>query len=79
MCFVFFCRKEGYIPSNYVVEAENGLERFEWVCLLLYFYVSRLILSKVPCLYMNAEAINAAKQYLIKNIFSQLVLQEYEP
>lgn len=24
--------KEGYIPSNYVVEAENGLERFDWYC-----------------------------------------------
>ncbi|KAM3612963.1 uncharacterized protein V6R79_017989 [Siganus canaliculatus] len=24
--------KEGYIPSNYVVEAENGLERFHWYC-----------------------------------------------
>uniref|UniRef100_A0A671XCC7 Tyrosine-protein kinase n=1 Tax=Sparus aurata TaxID=8175 RepID=A0A671XCC7_SPAAU len=23
---------EGYIPSNYVVEAENGLERFDWYC-----------------------------------------------
>ncbi|TNM98949.1 hypothetical protein fugu_013513 [Takifugu bimaculatus] len=23
---------EGYIPSNYVVEAENGLERFDWFC-----------------------------------------------
>lgn len=22
--------KEGYIPSNYVVEAKNGLERFDW-------------------------------------------------
>ena len=29
MCVVFFRRAEGYIPSNYVVEAENGLERFE--------------------------------------------------
>lgn len=24
--------KEGYIPSNYVVEAESGLERFDWYC-----------------------------------------------
>lgn len=24
--------KEGYIPSNYVVEAENGLEKFDWYC-----------------------------------------------
>ncbi|KAM7389184.1 hypothetical protein PAMP_023177 [Pampus punctatissimus] len=24
--------KEGYIPSNYVVETENGLERFDWYC-----------------------------------------------
>uniref|UniRef100_A0AAX7W7Y4 Tyrosine-protein kinase n=1 Tax=Astatotilapia calliptera TaxID=8154 RepID=A0AAX7W7Y4_ASTCA len=24
--------KEGYIPSNYVVEAEDGLERFDWYC-----------------------------------------------
>ncbi|KAJ8385700.1 hypothetical protein AAFF_G00183000 [Aldrovandia affinis] len=24
--------KEGYIPSNYVVEAGNGLERFNWYC-----------------------------------------------
>ncbi|XP_029917792.1 tyrosine-protein kinase BTK isoform X2 [Myripristis murdjan] len=24
--------KEGYIPSNYVVEAGNGLERFDWYC-----------------------------------------------
>ncbi|XP_030620766.1 tyrosine-protein kinase BTK isoform X3 [Chanos chanos] len=24
--------KEGYIPSNYVVEAMNGLERFHWYC-----------------------------------------------
>ncbi|XP_032411611.1 tyrosine-protein kinase BTK [Xiphophorus hellerii] len=24
--------KEGYIPSNYVVEAEKGLERFDWYC-----------------------------------------------
>lgn len=23
---------EGYIPSNYVVEAEKGLERFDWYC-----------------------------------------------
>ncbi|KAG9349088.1 hypothetical protein JZ751_029408 [Albula glossodonta] len=23
---------EGYIPSNYVVEAGNGLERFDWYC-----------------------------------------------
>ncbi|CAG08333.1 unnamed protein product, partial [Tetraodon nigroviridis] len=23
---------EGYIPSNYVVEAEKGLERFDWFC-----------------------------------------------
>uniref|UniRef100_A0A3Q4ALR9 Tyrosine-protein kinase n=1 Tax=Mola mola TaxID=94237 RepID=A0A3Q4ALR9_MOLML len=24
--------KEGYIPSNYIVEALNGLERFHWYC-----------------------------------------------
>ncbi|KAF7664541.1 hypothetical protein LDENG_00173680 [Lucifuga dentata] len=24
--------KEGYIPSNYVVEAVNGLEKFDWYC-----------------------------------------------
>lgn len=24
-----FCSNEGYIPSNYVVEALNGLEKFE--------------------------------------------------
>ncbi|PWA18590.1 hypothetical protein CCH79_00005719, partial [Gambusia affinis] len=24
--------KEGYIPSNYVVEAEKGLEKFDWYC-----------------------------------------------
>ncbi|XP_053735858.1 tyrosine-protein kinase BTK isoform X1 [Synchiropus splendidus] len=24
--------KEGYIPSNYVVEAGNGLERYDWYC-----------------------------------------------
>ncbi|XP_076005059.1 tyrosine-protein kinase BTK isoform X2 [Genypterus blacodes] len=24
--------KEGYLPSNYVVEAVNGLEKFEWYC-----------------------------------------------
>uniref|UniRef100_A0A3P8UVX2 Tyrosine-protein kinase n=1 Tax=Cynoglossus semilaevis TaxID=244447 RepID=A0A3P8UVX2_CYNSE len=24
--------KEGYIPSNYVVEVQNGLERFNWYC-----------------------------------------------
>lgn len=24
--------KEGYIPSNYVVEAKTGLERFDWYC-----------------------------------------------
>ncbi|KAM4622112.1 tyrosine-protein kinase BTK isoform 1-T1 [Polymixia lowei] len=24
--------KEGYIPSNYVVETGNGLERFDWYC-----------------------------------------------
>lgn len=25
----YCCRMEGYIPSNHVVKAENGLERFE--------------------------------------------------
>lgn len=27
------CRQEGYIPSNYVTEAEDSIEMYEWVCL----------------------------------------------
>lgn len=26
-------RQEGYIPSNYVTEAEDSIEMYEWVCL----------------------------------------------
>lgn len=36
ICLNVFCSKEGYIPSNYVVEALNGLEKFEWVCFMQY-------------------------------------------
>lgn len=66
MC-VIFCRNEGYIPSNYVVEAEHGLERFEWVWLL-----------KVPCrTWKKPYSILGKKSIYV--YFLQLVLQEYKP
>lgn len=34
-------RQEGYIPSNYVTEAEDSIEMYEWVCLCLNVQLSR--------------------------------------